>query len=103
PVKRADLRAALQPVGRRQAPYFLGRPRVAIAVRRTGVALLREIAVRVHDTEILPAVGIDDHRRLERRRIVRVLEEEILTVAFECDFYEMHCWLLVTGYWLSVE
>jgi hypothetical protein len=47
------------------------------------------------DAKILPAIGVDDHRCLEWRRIVGLPQEEILSITSERDFYELHRCLLV--------
>ena len=79
---------ALDVVRRRQPPRLLRRAGGAVAVRRARVALLGELADGVHVAKILPAVGVDDHRRLERRRLVVLPQEEVLSVALEGDFDE---------------
>ena len=70
-VLRAQLVRPLDVVRCREPPRLLRRSRGAVAVRRARVALLGELADGVDEAKILPAVGVDDHRRLERRRLVR--------------------------------
>src|SRR5215510_268761 len=36
--------------------------------------------------QILTAIGVDDDRRFDRWRLVLFPEEEVLSIAFECDF-----------------
>ena len=58
--RSSSARSTSSVVARRRA--FFARAGGAVAVRRAGVALLRELADGMHVTEILPAVGVDDHR-----------------------------------------
>ena len=55
-------------------------------MRAPAISLLREITERVDVAEVFPAIDIDDHRRVERRRIWIIPEKELLTVALEGDF-----------------
>jgi hypothetical protein len=55
---------------------------------------LRELAQCVDVAEVLSALDIDDHRRIERRWIGIVPEKELLTVALEGDFDEVRQVLL---------
>jgi hypothetical protein len=48
----------------------------------------RELTDGVHPSEILATVGLDDHRRTNRRRLSAVPREEFFSVAFERDFYQ---------------
>src|SRR6185503_2658843 len=48
-----------------------------------------QVAECVDESEILSAIGVYDHRGLERRRLVRIPEIKILSVALERDFDEM--------------
>jgi hypothetical protein len=85
----AQIGGAPDVVAAGEAPRFFGRPIVAVAVRRAGVSLLRQFAKRVHATEVLSPVGVDDHCRLERRRLVGLPEEEVLSISLERNLYEM--------------
>jgi hypothetical protein len=51
-------------------------------------AKLRLVPNRVYVPKVLAAVSFDDDVGLERRRILPLPEEELLTVALETDFYE---------------
>jgi hypothetical protein len=59
------------------------------SVRNPGNPLLSELARRVHTSEILTAVGVDDDRGAKRRRRVTVPQEELFAIALEGDFYQM--------------
>jgi hypothetical protein len=54
-----------------------------------GAPSLSQLADRVDASEILAAVGLDDDRRVQPRRLVTVPDEELAPVAFEGDFYEV--------------
>jgi hypothetical protein len=58
-------------------------------VRNFGIALFRGVARRMHVTEILPSVGIDDDPGLERQRLRAFPEEELLSVALEGDLHDV--------------
>ncbi len=58
------------------------------------VALLGQISERVDVAKILSPLDIDDHGRIEGRRIGVIPEKEFLTVAFEGYFDEVRHTLL---------
>jgi hypothetical protein len=43
----------------------------------------------VHEPEVLATVGVDDHGRAQRRRLVGLPEKELLAVPLECDLDEL--------------
>src|SRR5687767_15847754 len=58
------------------------------------VSLRRELAQGVDIPQVLAAIDIHDHRRVERRWIGIIPEKELLTVALEGDFDQVrHCLL----------
>ena len=63
--------------------------RRCLAVRGPGFALVGELADAVHATEILAAIDRDNHRRLQRRRLLRLKLEEDAPIALELDFDQM--------------
>ena len=50
-----------------------------------GCGLVGQLACGVDRPQVFPAVGLDDHARLRRRRRVVLPEEELFAVAFEGD------------------
>ena len=50
------------------------------------VPFLCEITEGMYVAKVLSAIDIDDHCRVERRRIGIIPEKELLTVALEGDF-----------------
>jgi hypothetical protein len=58
-------------------------------VSAAAVPDLRELAKRVHESEVLTAVGVDYDRSLEWRRIGIIPEKELPAVTLEFDFYEV--------------
>jgi hypothetical protein len=58
-------------------------------MRATAVSLLRELTQSVDVSKVFSALDIDDHGRIERRRIGIIPEKELLTIALEGDFDEV--------------
>src|SRR5687768_17756815 len=81
-------RAALVLRGRRAENLFR-RPLGAAAVRASTAPALRQLTDGVDASQIFAPVRFDDHRRVHARRLVAVPDEELASIAFEGDFYEV--------------
>ena len=71
-----------------RSAFRVGRVRAA-AVRAAAAPLLGQLADGVDAPEVLAAIGLDDHRRVKRRRLLALPEEELLPIALEGDFDEV--------------
>ena len=64
-------------------------------MRAPAVSLLSQLSEGVDATQVFATIDVDDHRRIERRRIGIIPEKKFLTVALEGDFDEVRHWLLL--------
>jgi hypothetical protein len=62
---------------------------LACPVRDASIPLNGGLADRVHTAKVLTAVGFDDDRRVNRRRLIGLPKEELAAIAFELDFYDL--------------
>src|SRR5205085_10792124 len=85
----ANFAEAPQVIVRCNPADFLRRCGFAETVGGAGAAFGRQVAERVYVAKIFAAIGVDDHRRFERRRFVRLPEKEFLAIALERDFDEV--------------
>lgn len=58
-------------------------------MRATAATEIGQFAGGMHAPEVFAPIGIDNDRRLERRRHIAVPGEKLFAVAAECDFDEM--------------